>query len=98
MALVTGVKERQFMNAKTSKASLAKIKYTNESLGELRLIADFLPGPAELSFNEEAVKVTLALSKKSIDFFKSEATKNHTQYQRMIRRLVDAYVESHSPS
>ena len=82
--------ERQFMNA--------KIKYTNEPLGKARVITDFLPSPAELSFNEEAVKVTLALSKKSIDFFKSEAVKNHTQYQRMIRRLVDAYVESHSPS
>ena len=86
------------MSAKTSKASSSKIKYTNEPLGEIKVIADFLPSPAELSFNEEAVKVTLALSKKSIDFFKSEATKNHTQYQRMIRRLVDAYVESHSPS
>lgn len=86
------------MSAKMSKASLYKIKYTNEPLDDVRVIADFLPSPVELSFNEEAVKVTLALSKKSIDFFKSEATKNHTQYQRMIRRLVDAYVESHSPS
>jgi predicted DNA binding CopG/RHH family protein len=86
------------MSTKTSKASLSKIKYTNEPLGDIKVIKDFLPSPAELSFNEEAVKVTLALSKKSIDFFKSEATKNHTQYQRMIRRLVDAYVESHSPS
>lgn len=75
-----------------------KIKYTNEPLGDVKVIKDFLPSPAELSFNEEAVKVTLALSKKSIDFFKSEAIKNHTQYQRMIRRLVDAYVESHSHS
>lgn len=83
-----GAKERQFMNA--------KIKHTNEPLGELKVKKDFLPSPAELAFNEEAVKVTLALSKKSIDFFKSEAVKNHTQYQRMIRRLVDAYVESHS--
>ena len=74
----------------------AKIKHTNEPLGELKVMKDFLPSPAELAFNEEAVKVTLALSKKSIDFFKSEAVKNHTQYQRMIRRLVDAYVESHS--
>ncbi len=86
------------MSAKTGKASLSKIKYTNEPLGDIKVIKDFLPSPAELSFNEEAVKVTLALSKKSIDFFKAEATKNHTQYQRMIRRLVDAYVESHSSS
>ena len=74
----------------------AKIKYTNEPLGEPKVMKDFLPSPAELAFKEEAVKVTLALSKKSIDFFKLEAAKNHTQYQRMIRRLVDAYVESHS--
>ena len=74
----------------------AKIKYTNEPLGDVKVIADFLPSPAELAFNEEGVKVTLALSKKSIDFFKAEAAKNHTQYQRMIRRLLDAYVESHN--
>lgn len=73
-----------------------KIKYTNEPLGEVKVVKDFLPSPAELAFNEQAVKVTLSLSKKSVDFFKSEASKNHTQYQRMIRRLVDAYVESHS--
>ncbi|MGQ0442231.1 MAG: hypothetical protein ACT4OH_02125 [Methylophilaceae bacterium] len=73
-----------------------KIKYTDESLGDIKVIKDFLPSPTELAFNEEAVKVTLSLSKKSIDFFKSEAAKNHTQYQRMIRRLVDAYVSSHS--
>ncbi len=73
----------------------AKIKYTNEPLGKVKVIPDFLPSPAELAFTEEGVKVTLALSKKSIEFFKSEAAKNHTQYQRMIRRLLDAYVESH---
>ena len=73
-----------------------KIIYTDEPIGKVKVIADFLPSPAELAFNEEAVKVTLALSKKSIDFFKSEAAKNHTQYQRMIRRLVDSYVDAHT--
>ncbi len=76
----------------------AKIKYTNEPLGDIKVIADFLPTPAELAFNEEGVKVTLALSKKSVEFFKAEAAKNHTHYQRMIRRLIDAYVDSHSPN
>ncbi len=74
----------------------AKIKYTNEPLGKVKVIADFLPSPAELAFNEEGIKVTLALSKKSIEFFKTEAAKNNTQYQRMIRRLLDAYVEAHN--
>ena len=72
----------------------AKIKYTDEPLGKVRVVPDFLPSPAELSFREEGVKVTLALSKKSVEFFKAEASRHHTQYQRMIRRLLDAYVET----
>ncbi len=70
-----------------------RIRYADEPLGPVRVVADFLPSPAELAFREEGVKVTLALSKKSVDFFKAEASKHHTQYQRMIRRLLDAYVE-----
>jgi hypothetical protein len=73
----------------------SKTRYTNEPIGKIDLIADFLPSPAELAFREQGVKVTLALSKKSIDFFKSQAANHHTQYQRMIRRLVDSYVEAH---
>ncbi|MFZ4536324.1 hypothetical protein [Propionivibrio sp.] len=73
----------------------AKIKYTDEPLGDVKVVRDFLPPPEQLAFREEGIKVTLALSKKSVEFFKSEAAKHHTQYQRMIRRLIDAYVESY---
>lgn len=75
-----------------------KIKYTDEPLGKVKVVPDVLPSPAELAFREEGMKVTLALSKKSIEFFKSEATKHHTQYQRMIRRLLDAYVDGQAPT
>jgi hypothetical protein len=71
-----------------------RIKYTNEPIGKVEIVPDFLPSPEELAFREEGVKVTLALSKKSVEFFKSEASKHHTQYQRMIRRLLDSYVET----
>ena len=74
----------------------ARIKYTNESIGEPRVMKDFLPSPAELAFRDEDVKITITLSKKSVEFFKSEAAKADTQYQRMIRRLLDAYVEAHA--
>ena len=73
-----------------------KIRYTDEPLGDLRVIPDFLPSPDELAVREEGVKVTIALSKKSVEFFKSEATKHRTQYQRMIRRLLDVYTDAHS--
>ena len=86
-------------NAGTSRRyAETKIKYTNEPLGKVQVVPDFLPSPAELAFREEGVKVTLALSKKSIEFFKSEATKHHTQCQRMIRRLLDAYVDGQAPT
>ena len=73
-----------------------RIRYTAEPLGRLRVIPDFLPDPEQLAFREEGVKVTLALSRKSVDFFKQEAAKRGTQYQRMIRRLVDAYVQQYA--
>lgn len=73
-----------------------KTKYTDEPLGEIKVIPDFLPSPAELAFREESVKVTISLSKKSIEFFKSEASKYHTQYQRMIRQLLDSYADAQS--
>ena len=67
-----------------------KMIYTDEPLGDIEVVTDFLPSPAELAFREEGVKVTLALSKSSVDFFKTEASKHQTQYQRMIRRLLDS--------
>lgn len=71
-----------------------KIKYTNEPLGDIKVVPDFLPPPDQLAFREEGVKVTMSLSKRSVDFFKAEAARHHTQYQRMIRRLIDAYVDA----
>ena len=68
-----------------------KIKYTDEPMGEVKVIADFLPSPEELALKDETVKVTIALSKTSVDFFKNAAKKYNTQYQKMIRRLLDEY-------
>jgi len=74
----------------------AKIKYTNEPMGDPKVIRDFLPSPQELAFRDEDIKITITLSKKSVEFFKSAAAKGDTQYQRMIRRLLDAYVDAHA--
>ncbi|MCP4266366.1 MAG: CopG family transcriptional regulator [Candidatus Brocadiaceae bacterium] len=72
-----------------------KIKYTDEPLGKLRVIDDFLPAPEDLVFKEENVKVTMSLSKSSVEFFKKEAKAHHTSYQSMIRRLLDLYAAKH---
>jgi len=62
----------------------------------LKVAPDFLPRPEELVFRDEGVNVTIALSKRSVEFFKNEARKHNTPYQRMIRRLLDAYAERYS--
>lgn len=72
-----------------------RIKYTDEPMGELGVVRDFLPSPAELAFKEEKVKVTISLSRASLDFFKHQADRHHTAYQRMIRNLLDAYAIRH---
>jgi hypothetical protein len=74
----------------------AKIKYSDEPLGQIRVVADFLPPPEQLVIADQGQKVTLALSRRSVEFFKSEAAKHHTHYQRMIRRLLDAYVDANA--
>ena len=73
-----------------------KIKYTNESIGKVKLVEDFFPLPEELVLKDETIKVTISLSKASIDFFKKEAKKYNTQYQKMIRRLLDEYAAHQS--
>ncbi len=76
------------MKRKTPK----RIKYTDEPMDEVEVITDFLPPPDELAFKDETVKITIALSKSSLDFFKTKAEFHGAQYQKMIRRLVDEYV------
>ena len=72
------------------------IKYTNEPMGKVRVVKDFLPSPDQLAFREEKVKVTISLSRNSLDFFKEQAQRHRTAYQKMIRNLLDAYAVQHS--
>ena len=81
----------QDIGEKGEKFMKQKIKYTEEPMDNVRIIKDFLPSPEELAFKDETIKVTISLSKASVDFFKKEAKNHHTQYQRMIRRLLDEY-------
>ncbi len=73
-----------------------KIKYENEKIGKIKIIKDFLPAPDELVFKEESLKVTLNLSRTSVEFFKKIADKNGSKYQKIIRNLLDSYVNHYS--
>jgi predicted DNA binding CopG/RHH family protein len=73
--------------------SSRSVRYTVGEIGRIRVIENFLPAPADLVSREENVKVTLSLSRRSLEFFKREAKKSSVPYQRMIRALVDTYAE-----
>jgi predicted DNA binding CopG/RHH family protein len=60
-------------------------------MGRVRIVKDFLPSPSELVLKNDNVKVTLSLSRRSVDFFKREAVRQGVPYQKMIRALVDVY-------
>jgi len=79
----TGVSEKWLMKK--------EIKYSDEPI-EFEVIDDFLPPPERLALKEENVKVTITLSKESVNFFKKAARKWHFPYQKMIRKVLDYYV------
>lgn len=63
--------------------------------GRLTRVKDFLPPPSELVLPEETVKVTISLNRSSVEFFKRQAERYHTKYQKMIRELLDRYVSQY---
>jgi predicted DNA binding CopG/RHH family protein len=73
-----------------------RIKYSDEPI-DAKVIDDFLPTPEELSLHEKKTKVTLTLTKKSLDFFKTSAKQHGASYQAMIRKLLDYYVANQNP-
>ncbi len=72
-----------------------RTKYTDEPMGEVKVIKDFLPPPDQLVLREEKVKVTISLNKRSIELFKKEAKKQGNSYQKMIRRVIDFYASQY---
>lgn len=83
---------------KGGRSMKSKIKYSDEPMGELRVVKDFLPPPDQLVFKEENVKVTIALRKSSVEFFKKEAQRHRISYQKMIRRVIDWYASQYQKS
>ena len=74
-------------------------KYSNapkdiaEAIRTSQVVDDFLPPPNELVRKDQQVKITINLSKRSIEFFKREAAHEGVPYQSMIKNLLDRYAE-----
>lgn len=58
-------------------------------------VPDFLPPPEAFANAKTSVKITIKLSYETIEFFKEVAEKHNTQYQPLIRKVLDEYVAAH---
>lgn len=79
------------MKKKTNK----KNAKTDEPIGNLKRIADFLPPPEQLLPPEEVRKITLALDEETIELFKRMAEDHGTKYQRMMREVLKGYAKKY---
>jgi predicted DNA binding CopG/RHH family protein len=82
----------QVIGAKVKRLMRKAIQYSDEPIGDLKLIPDFLPSPEELALKQQNTKITISLSSESVAYFKDTAKMHHMQYQKLIRQLLDEYV------
>ena len=66
-----------------------------DAISSSNKIEDFLPKPEELVLKEENIRITMNLTKRSVDFFKKKAIETGVPYQKMIKSLIDIYVKKH---
>jgi len=75
---------------------LTNLIWIEAAVAKQKDIVEAMPSSEGLTSDNELVRVTIYLSKSSVDFFKREARANRTQYQKMIRNLLDLYAASQS--
>ena len=89
---VTGARDVSFMAKKPEYTKGPIDDIPDEYLVE---VPDFLPPPEVLAKAQTNVKITIKLSFETIEFFKEVAEKHNTQYQPLIRKVLDEYVAAH---
>jgi hypothetical protein len=79
------------MKKKTGKYS--NVKYTEGPGGDFKVVKDhLLPPPDQIVLKEVNTRVTINLNASNIEYFKREAKRHHTQYQKIIRNVLARYV------
>ena len=71
-------------------------KSVMEALDSAVLAADFLPSPAKLIKKSTKEKITISIDSDCINFFKTEAKKNHTKYQTMMNEVLSQYAKHYA--
>lgn len=73
-----------------------KVKLGGKTTTKVNSFQSRMPSLDKLAQKEDSIKVTLSLTKASVEYFKNEAAKREVCYQVMIRNLIDEYVKHFS--
>ncbi len=68
-------------------------KIVEGTFGRIREVEDFLPPPEALIFKDDSTeRITITLTRDTVNFFRQKGQELDAPYQRMIRNLLDEYV------
>ena len=69
--------------------------WQNVPLGKMDRVVKGLPPPSGLDLQEKKVLISLYLNQSTIRFFKKEANRHGTKYQRLMRAVLERYKHAH---
>lgn len=67
----------------------------NILVGESNRAVREMPYPVGLVSSDTKHRITIYLNKSTVDYFKQQANKHHTKYQRMMRAVLYRYAVLH---
>jgi predicted DNA binding CopG/RHH family protein len=91
---VCGGREEKDMKKKTVYENADK--NLSKAISVSERIEDFLPSPEQLIKKDAVEKITIALSEKSLEFFREAGKKTGVPYQQLIRKVLDTYAGHYS--
>lgn len=70
--------------------------WQNIPISKIERIVHGMPYAGGLVTSEDKILVSIYLNKSTVHFFKREAGRYHTKYQRFMRAVLDRYAHAHS--
>lgn len=65
-------------------------------IGKITRVDDFLPPPEVLFAEDDRVKITIEIEGSTLDFFKDQAERTGSKYQRLMRQVLKQYAKKYS--
>ena len=70
--------------------------WQNIPLGRIDRAVKNMPNPIGLLPQEKKILISVYLNESTVRFFKKEANRHHSKYQRMMRAVLERYKEAYT--